>query len=107
MTYDPSLTWEENCKRAEKVETNFPRIQVVSDIEPYQSPVDGGYVGGRAARRNDLKKHGCVPYEPMKNRPKGIGNPRFAKKHGLKLNEEAVHRERAKRIDPLAAISKL
>lgn len=80
---------------------------IISDIEPYQSPIDGAYVGGRASRREDLKKHGCVPYEPTSKRPKGFGNPRFAAKHGLRLSEEAVHRERPKRIDPLKTLNKL
>lgn len=81
--------------------------QIISDIEPYRSPVDGGYVGGRASRREDLKKHDCVPFEPLTNRPRGIGNPKFAKKHGLKLDEAAFHRPRAKRIDPLEALKKV
>jgi len=40
----------------------------------------------------------------MTKRPGGFSNPRFAAKHGLKLNEAAVHRERPKRIDPLASL---
>lgn len=80
---------------------------IISDIEPYQSPIDGAYVGGRASRREDLKKHDCVPYEPTKSKPKGFSNPKFAKKHRLKLSEEAVHRERPKRIDPLKALENI
>lgn len=105
MRYDPDLSWEENCAAAAKVEISFPRLYVVSDIEPYRSPVDGAYVGGRASRKEDLKKHDCVPYEPIA-RPKGIANARFAKKHGLRISEEAQHRQRAKRIDPLAELRK-
>lgn len=37
---------------------------VVSDIPEYRSPVDGRLISSRSARRDDLKKHGCVPYEP-------------------------------------------
>ena len=81
--------------------------QIVSDIEPYRSPVDGAYVGGRASRREDLKKHDCVPYEPTKSKPKGFSNPKFAKKHGVGLSEEAVHRERPKRIDPRQALKNI
>lgn len=105
--YDPNISWEENQRRAAAVETNFPRVQVISDIEPYRSPVDGGYVGGRASRREDLKKHDCVPYEPTRSKPKGFANPKFARKHGLALSEEAVHRERNKRIDPLQSLKDL
>lgn len=57
---------------------------VISDIEPYQSPVDGSYVSGRAARRDDLKKHNCVPYDEV-CKPLGgqFKNERFAKKWKL------------------------
>jgi hypothetical protein len=57
---------------------------VIADIEPYQSPVDGSYVSGRAARRDDLKKHNCVPYDEVA-KPLGgeFKNERFAKKWKL------------------------
>jgi hypothetical protein len=61
----------------------------IPDIEPYRSPVDGAYVGGRASRRDDMKKHNCIPYEdafkPMGGKFK---NPRFAKKYNLPLADE-------------------
>ena len=57
----------------------MPMIQ--SDIEPYQSPVDGRVIGSRSARRDDLARNNCVPYEPMGNAPKGLTNPKFAAKH--------------------------
>ena len=67
---------------------------VISDIEPYQSPVDGAYVSGRAAKRDDMAKHNCVPYEdvaPSKNRSeKGkFRNKKFAEKRNLPLAEDA------------------
>lgn len=34
---------------------------VQGDLKPYQSPVTGHEVGGRRARREDLKKHNCIP----------------------------------------------
>jgi hypothetical protein len=57
----------------------MPMIQ--SDIEPYKSPIDGRVVGGRAARREDLARNNCVPYEPGANTPKGLTNPKYAAKH--------------------------
>lgn len=67
---------------------------IVSDIEPYQSPVDGRYVSGRAAKRDDLKRHDCIDANDLprssKRAPKGeFRNKRFAKKHNLKLAEDA------------------
>lgn len=38
-------------------------LQIIKDIEPYQSPVDDGYVGSRRARKDDLKRHNCREYE--------------------------------------------
>jgi hypothetical protein len=37
---------------------------VVSDIPEYRSPIDGALITSRSSRREDLKKHGCVPWEP-------------------------------------------
>lgn len=37
---------------------------VVSDLEGYTSPVDGRWVEGKAARREDLRRNGCVAWEP-------------------------------------------
>jgi hypothetical protein len=73
----------------ERDEVVMPMIQ--SDIEPYKSPVDGRLIGSRSARREDLARNNCVPYEPMGNAPKGLTNPKFAKKHGVMhlLTEEA------------------
>lgn len=63
---------------------------VRSDIEPYASPIDGRMITSRSERREDLARNNCVPYEPMGNVPKGLKNPRFAKKHGMEhmLTEE-------------------
>jgi hypothetical protein len=81
-----------------------PMIQ--SDIPEYRSPIDGKLISSRSTRREDLKKNGCVEWEPGigGDRPRGIGNPRFAAKHGLKLDEAAAHRKRSRRLDPIAAL---
>lgn len=42
-----------------------PTAPLVSgDLPDYQSPIDGRLISGRAARREDLKRSGCVEYEP-------------------------------------------
>ena len=33
---------------------------IVGDIAPYQSPVTGEVISGRAAKRDDLQRHNCV-----------------------------------------------
>lgn len=39
-----------------------PAVQ--PDIPGYESPVTGKWVDGRSARREDLRRTGCRPYEP-------------------------------------------
>ena len=52
---------------------------VRGDLPAYQSPVTGEWIEGRAARRNDLAKHGCFEIDPPTK--KYLKNERFAKKH--------------------------
>ena len=42
-----------------------PAVQV--DIGGYTSPVDGRWIEGKAARREDLKRNNCRPWEGMAN----------------------------------------
>lgn len=39
-----------------------PMVQ--GDYPPYQSPIDGREISGRAARREDLLRNNCVEYDP-------------------------------------------
>lgn len=87
----------------ERSEICAPMVQ--SDIPEYRSPIDGTLITSRSTRREDLKKNGCVEWEPsLSKRAGGLGNPKFAAKHGLPLSEAAVHRKRSKRINPLASL---
>jgi len=62
---------------------------IMSDIPEYRSPVDGRVIGSRTQRRDDLKRNGCVEYEPSISPTKGkIRNKAFAQKRGLKVSEE-------------------
>lgn len=100
-THKDGWTYWENTETGER---EIPKCAMVrGDLPAYFSVASGKWVDGRKERRDDLARTGCVPWEPDSKRydPKGFGNPRFAKKHGLKLSEEAVHRKRAERIDPL------
>lgn len=42
---------------------------IYGDLPSYQSPITGEWIDGRVARREDLARHGCRPYE-------GIGQER-------------------------------
>ena len=37
-----------------------PKHHVIGDIEPYQSTIDGSYIGSRSKHRTHLRDHGCV-----------------------------------------------
>lgn len=53
--------------RKELVETAARQSPALHFIQPdlpgYESPIDGRWVEGRRARREDLKRSGCRPYE--------------------------------------------
>jgi hypothetical protein len=64
---------------------------VVSDIPEYRSPIDGKVISSRSTRRDDLKRSGCVEYEPSLSPLKGkkvFKNKHFAAKRGLEVDRE-------------------
>jgi hypothetical protein len=38
---------------------------IIGDLPSYQSPIDGKWIDGRVARREDLARSGCRPWEGM------------------------------------------
>lgn len=58
-----------------------PRI--IPDIEPYRSPVSGEVIGGRAQKRDDLKKHDCVDTREMRGGT-------FGQRHGARSEKWAT-----------------
>jgi hypothetical protein len=103
-TREPMIDPKAKANWSREIATCAP--MVVSDTPEYISPATGKLIHGKRERREDLARSGCVPYEPISNRPRGIANERIAKKYGLKVNEAAAHRQRAKRIDPLASVKR-
>jgi len=53
--------------RKELVETAARKSDALHFIQPdlpgYESPIDGRWIEGRRARREDFKRTGCRPYE--------------------------------------------
>lgn len=81
-TGEPMLSAEERAKPV-------PVPMIISDIPEYRSPVDGRVITSRSERRDDLKRNGCVEYEPSMSPTKGkIRNKAFAAKRGLQVSEE-------------------
>ena len=59
-----------------------PRI--LPDMEPFLSPVTGEVIGGRAQRRDDLKRHDCYDGRDIPRR-KYVITEKYAKITGLPL----------------------
>lgn len=86
-------------------EIDRPKVAYVrGDLPEYVSPVTGKPVDGRRARREDLKRSGCVEVDPPA-RKRGFTNEAFCKKHGLSFDAEAAASlKKPKRIDPLSTL---
>lgn len=59
-----------------------PRVQ--PDMEPFVSPVSGEWIGGRAQRREDMKRHDCVDGRDIPRR-QYVLSEKYAKITGLPL----------------------
>lgn len=56
--------------------------RVVSDIDPYQSPVTGEPITSRNQERDHMKEHNVIPTAELR-KPSKLKNERFIEKHGL------------------------
>jgi hypothetical protein len=73
---------------------------VFGDLPGYQSPVTGLWVEGRAARREDLKRTGCRPYEGREQEQKEIARYRAYEEQ---KNDQRAHEAAARafyQLDP-------
>lgn len=52
------------CACGKTAEKRIGAALVVTDLPGYRSPVDGKWIEGRRARREDLARNNCVPYDP-------------------------------------------
>lgn len=67
-----------------------PAVQV--DIGGYTSPIDGRWIEGKAARREDLKRNNCRPWEGMESEKKeAMKRAEIASKDYEKGVEAAVY----------------
>lgn len=49
---------------------------VIPDTPGYQSPIDGRWIEGRKQRRDDLRRHGCRPWEGQEQERKEAAKQR-------------------------------
>ena len=60
------------------------------DTPGYESPITGEWIEGRMARREDLKKHGCIEAGDMPRFNGGkVKSKEFARKHNLQWEGDA------------------
>jgi hypothetical protein len=60
---------------------------VFPDLPGYESPVTGQWVEGRAARREDLKRNKCIPYDPEMKKDAARTRAEIDKKADAKLHD--------------------
>ena len=53
------------------------RFNIIPDIEPYISPIDGKVIGSRSRHRDHMREHNVVEAgtEPLPDRPKSDNEP--------------------------------
>ena len=70
--------------------------QVIKDIDPYVSQIDGSLITSRSQHRDHLKAHGCIE----------VGNEKMEPQKTSwieqKENKEALRQEIAARIDSIS-----
>jgi hypothetical protein len=87
----PRYRWNPESGTVEEVTAfgadHAPQLfQIIRDLPAYKSPLGDGWVDGRAARREHLKRTGCREVEPGEFRAT-YRNPAFAAKRGLTVTE--------------------
>lgn len=70
------------------VHTGVVMPMIVSDIPEYRSPIDGRLITSRSHRREDLRRNGCVEYEPSL-KPKHPKFEAFEERRKRALKESA------------------
>lgn len=65
---------------------------IQDDLPGYESPIDGRWVEGRKARREDLRRSNCRPYEGREQEQKEAAKANAAKERHLdSLAEKMAH----------------
>lgn len=89
--YDPDL--KEMVELALNSQFQVVAPAVFSDLPGYESPATGKWVEGKRARREDLKRSGCRPYEGREQESKEANRYKAeAERRVDSRAEEAAHR---------------
>jgi hypothetical protein len=87
--------WDPNLKELVRVRPS--RAQALHFIQPdlpgYESPIDGRWIEGRRARRDDLARSNCRPWEGREQEEKEAAKRRSENERRLdNLAERMAHR---------------
>lgn len=95
-TYGEAEALELWKRKLESLRVPPVAAQVISDITPYISQIDGSVISSRSKHKQHLKDHGCIE----------VGNesmePRKTSWIENKSNKEALRREIAARLDSIS-----
>lgn len=84
-TFYSKIADRDNARQCDLCGANLTRVieapMVRGDIQPYTSPIDGRWVNSGAQRREDLKRNGCIEWEP--------GQRQDAPRHRAEAQEKA------------------
>lgn len=87
----PRYRWNSDTRELVEITDDQPYpsqpFQIMRDLPGYASPLGTGWIEGRAARREDLKRGNCREVDPSEWKG-GYRNPSFATKRGLPLKED-------------------
>lgn len=72
---------------------------VFGDLPGYQSPVSGLWIDGRRARRDDLRRHNCRPWEGMTQERKEADRRRKYQEEKLDRGLEEAARKAFQQMD--------
>jgi hypothetical protein len=70
-------------KASQVTSSDFPCPTVKPDIQEYRSPIDGRLITSNRQRRDEMRAHGCIPWEPGVNQSAKMHprDPNWSQKH--------------------------
>jgi hypothetical protein len=95
--YDPTTK-----KMVEVRRSRDPRVApaVFGDLPDYESPIDGRLVSGRKGRRDDLKRHGCRPWEGLQAEKQEAARQLAYEQKAAEMRLEAAVRKSYAQLHP-------
>ncbi|OGT54252.1 MAG: hypothetical protein A3E01_00245 [Gammaproteobacteria bacterium RIFCSPHIGHO2_12_FULL_63_22] len=96
----------QTCECGKAAQRRICPTMIAVDIPAYQSPIDGRWINSRAQRQEDLKRNGCVEYEPSMKEHAAVARAREDAALDAKVDdtvEAAIHAMPARKREQLIA----